>query len=87
MQYCGSFFKYGLGKYEQNRELNYLEYLSCHINISSVNAAYSPWGNFSASQRKLVSMLRMWFSLSKSFCFKFSISACKCKLVCSQPQS
>lgn len=65
---------------------HYLEYLSCQVNSSSVNAAYSPLGNFSASFKKLVSILTIWRSRSNKRCFKFSISTCKCKLLWSQLQ-
>lgn len=62
----------------------HLEYLSCHVNNSSVKAANSPFGNFSDSLRKFVSILTMCLSRSINRCFKFSISTCKCRLLWSQ---
>lgn len=57
-----------------------LEYLSCQVRSSSVRAAISPLGNLSASLRKLVSILTMWCSFSKSLCLRFSISTWRCRL-------
>lgn len=49
-----------------------------------MSAANSPFGNFSASVRKFVSMFTIWCSRSKIRCFKFSISTWRCRLVWSK---
>lgn len=61
-------------------KVSHLEYLSCQVRSSSVRAAISPFGNLSASLRKLVSILTMWCSFSNSRCFRFSISTWRCRL-------